>query len=121
MQAFIFINKIKNIIIQILDKLHNNNYAHTDIKPENILIDLPRLESKILYEQIYKQHDILKKNKRYSYIYGFFFPSSNNYMHNHNFVCMTFRFFQLKIINTKFCFYLFTTVAINNSIDTFTN
>jgi len=59
----IFINKIKDIIIDILNILHNNNYAHTDIKPENILIDIPRLESKIIYEQIYTIHDKLKKNK----------------------------------------------------------
>lgn len=58
-----FIDKIKNDIIQILNMLHNNNYAHTDIKPENILINIPRLESKIIYEQICVLHDKLKKNK----------------------------------------------------------
>ena len=58
-----FIDKIKNDIIEILNILHNNNYAHTDIKPENILINKPRLESKIIYEEIYKLHEKLKKNK----------------------------------------------------------
>ena len=48
----LFINKIKNNIINILEHLHNRGYAHTDIKPENILVDIPRLESTIIYERI---------------------------------------------------------------------
>ena len=63
LKYMIFIDKIKNIIEDILVKLHNNRYAHTDIKPENILIDIPKLESKIIYEQIISLHDKLKKTK----------------------------------------------------------
>ena len=63
LKYMIFINKIKNDMLNILNILHNNGYAHTDIKPENILINIPKLESKILYEQIYGLHDKLKKNK----------------------------------------------------------
>jgi serine/threonine protein kinase len=59
----LFINKIKNIIINILDHLHNKGFAHTDIKPENILVDIPRLESTILYERIKSEHNKLKKLK----------------------------------------------------------
>ena len=63
LKYMIFIDKIKNIIEDILIKLHNNGYAHTDIKPENILIDIPKLESKIIHEQIISLHDKLKKQK----------------------------------------------------------
>lgn len=63
LKYMIFIDKIKNIIEDILIKLHNKGYAHTDIKPENILIDIPKLESKIIHEQIISLHDKLKKQK----------------------------------------------------------
>ena len=58
-----FINKIKNDILDILNILHNNGYAHTDIKPKNILINIPKLESKLIYEQILELHEKLKKKK----------------------------------------------------------
>ncbi len=62
-----YINFIYNSIINIsssINILHKNNYAHTDIKPENILIDIPRLESNIILDYIKKAHEkysILKK------------------------------------------------------------
>lgn len=64
-----------NKIILILKLLHNNNYVHTDIKPENILIKKPTLECNIILEHVknkivmlknkYKQnsHHLFKKNK----------------------------------------------------------
>ena len=63
LQYITFINKSKNNLLDILKKLHDTGYAHTDIKPENILIDIPRLESKIIYEQILNTHDKIKKIK----------------------------------------------------------
>lgn len=59
----LFIKKINDIIITILKQLHNKGYAHTDIKPENILIDIPTLESSIIYERIKTEHNKLKKFK----------------------------------------------------------
>lgn len=59
----LFIDKIKNIIINILEQLHNKGYAHTDIKPENILVDIPRLESILIYERIKTEHNKFKKFK----------------------------------------------------------
>lgn len=45
--------------------LHSYNYAHTDIKPENILIDIPNYENKILQKEIKIKHDQFKnKNKK---------------------------------------------------------
>lgn len=63
LKYIIFIEKVKNDMEIILNKIHNNGYAHSDIKPENILIDIPKLESKIIYEQILSLHDKLKKTK----------------------------------------------------------
>jgi serine/threonine protein kinase len=59
----LFINKVKDIIIDILNKLHIKGYAHTDIKPENILTDIPKLETTLLYEQIKLIHNKNKKQK----------------------------------------------------------
>ncbi len=56
-----FINKIKNKLENILIIMHSHNIAHTDIKPENILIDIPRLDTLILIEQI---KDLHNKNKK---------------------------------------------------------
>ena len=62
-----YITFIYNSIISIYSSvniLHKNNYAHTDIKPENILIDIPRLESNIILDKIKQSHEkysILKK------------------------------------------------------------
>lgn len=60
---FIFITKIQSVIINILENLHKNGYAHTDIKPENILITIPRLESTIIHERIKAIHNQFKKQK----------------------------------------------------------
>jgi len=62
-----YINFVYKSIIDLsssINILHKNNYAHTDIKPENILIDIPRLESNIILDHIKKSHEkysILKK------------------------------------------------------------
>jgi serine/threonine protein kinase len=62
-----YINFVYKSIINIsssINVLHKNNYAHTDIKPENILIDIPRLESNIILDKIKQSHEkysILKK------------------------------------------------------------
>jgi serine/threonine-protein kinase SRPK3 len=60
--TFIFESFIS--ISSSINVLHKNNYAHTDIKPENILIDIPRLESNIILNKIKQSHEkytILKK------------------------------------------------------------
>jgi serine/threonine-protein kinase SRPK3 len=60
--TFIFKSIIS--ISSSINILHKNNYAHTDIKPENILIDIPRLESNIILDKIKQSHEkyaILKK------------------------------------------------------------
>ncbi len=62
-----YINFVYKSIINIcssINVLHKNNYAHTDIKPENILIDIPKLENNIILDNIKKSHEkysILKK------------------------------------------------------------
>jgi len=56
-----FINKTKNKLENILNIMHSYNIAHTDIKPENILIDIPRLDTIILIEQIKNLHNNIKK------------------------------------------------------------
>jgi len=59
-----FIYKSFILILSSINILHKNNYAHTDIKPENILIDIPRLESDIILNKIKISHEkyiMLKK------------------------------------------------------------
>jgi serine/threonine-protein kinase SRPK3 len=62
-----YINFVYKSIISIsssINILHKNNYAHTDIKPENILIEIPRLESYLILDKIKQAHEkysILKK------------------------------------------------------------
>lgn len=56
-----FINKTKNKLENILNIMHSHDIAHTDIKPENILIDIPRLDTLILIEQIKNLHNNIKK------------------------------------------------------------
>lgn len=53
--------KLNNIIIN----LHKYNYCHTDIKPENILIDIPVLENNLYLERIKKIHnDFISMKKK---------------------------------------------------------
>jgi len=59
-----FVYNTTKIVINSLNKLHEYNYSHTDIKPENILINIPKLENKIIFEQIKIAHEkniMLKK------------------------------------------------------------
>lgn len=60
-----FVYKSINSISSSINILHKNNYAHTDIKPENILIDIPRLESIIILNKIKQSHEkyTILKNK----------------------------------------------------------
>lgn len=54
---------IKKIMLQcaiILNNLHSNNYVHTDIKPENILIHKPKYEHLLIFELI---NNIIDKKK----------------------------------------------------------
>jgi len=60
-----FLIKSKNTILNSLEVLHNNNYVHSDIKPENILIDIPRLDTLIIFEQIKNKATELKKKVKY--------------------------------------------------------
>lgn len=52
-----FIHKSITNITLIVTKLHEFGYSHTDIKPENILIDIPNYENKILITEIQKIHN----------------------------------------------------------------
>jgi serine/threonine protein kinase len=61
-----FLVKAKNTIIDSLKMLHNNDYVHSDIKPENILLDIPRLDTLIIYEQIKNKANELKKKLKYN-------------------------------------------------------
>jgi serine/threonine protein kinase len=56
-----FIHRTHDKLTNILNIMHSNNIAHTDIKPENILIDIQRLDTLILIEQIKDLHNKLKK------------------------------------------------------------
>ena len=44
-----FLIKSKNTILNSLEVLHNNNYVHSDIKPENILIDITNNQKNHIY------------------------------------------------------------------------
>jgi serine/threonine protein kinase len=55
-----FIYRANKIILTIIDTMHKHNFSHTDIKPENILIDIPKLDSMILYNKIKQVHNDLK-------------------------------------------------------------
>lgn len=60
---FIYNSYLK--LINILQILHMNGYCHTDIKPENILIDLPVLENKLYLNKIKETHiNLIAKNKK---------------------------------------------------------
>jgi serine/threonine-protein kinase SRPK3 len=48
----------------LLNNLHKNGYCHTDIKPENILIDIPVIENHIYLDRIKKIHNDLISNKK---------------------------------------------------------
>lgn len=49
----------------LLNNLHKNGYCHTDIKPENILIDIPVLENNIYLNKITTIHnDLISCNKK---------------------------------------------------------
>lgn len=63
-----YINFVHNTYLKLnnlLNILHKYEYCHTDIKPENILIDIPVLENNLYLNQITKIHNdlILKKKK----------------------------------------------------------
>ncbi len=62
-----YINFLYNGVIDLLktlDILKNNNYSHTDIKPENILISIINYENSLLIKKINYIHMELKnKNK----------------------------------------------------------
>ena len=54
--------KATDSILNIITQLHNNNYVHTDIKPENILIKKPTLECKKILDLIkIKINNIINK------------------------------------------------------------
>ncbi len=55
-----FLYRANKIILSIIDIMHKNNFSHTDIKPENILIDVPKLDSMILYTKVKQKHNDLK-------------------------------------------------------------
>lgn len=60
-----FIIIVKNKLVNILQNMHSHKIAHTDIKPENILIDIPRLDTIILIEKLKDLHkNIQNKNKK---------------------------------------------------------
>lgn len=50
----------------LINNLHRYEYCHTDIKPDNILIDIPILENNICLHKIKEFHNnlILNKNKK---------------------------------------------------------
>ncbi len=56
---FIYDSYIK--VHNLLHNLHEHGYAHTDIKPENILIDIPVLENKLYLDKILNIHSNLEK------------------------------------------------------------
>lgn len=62
-----YVNFIHNTYLKLnnlLSKLHKYEYCHTDIKPENILIDIPVLENNLYLERIKKIHNDLILNKK---------------------------------------------------------
>ena len=63
-----FLVKSKNTLLESLNILHDNNYVHSDIKPENILIDIPRLDTIILFEQIKNKSYELRKLKHSKFL-----------------------------------------------------
>lgn len=63
-----FLVKSKNTLLESLNILHDNNYVHSDIKPENILIDIPRLDTIILFEQIKNKAYELRKLKHSKFL-----------------------------------------------------
>lgn len=58
-----FIYESTKKINETLSILHSYNYVHTDIKPENILIDIPNYENVILQTKIKLIHNDLKNKK----------------------------------------------------------
>lgn len=63
-----FLVKSINTLLESLNILHDNNYVHSDIKPENILIDIPRLDTIILFEQIKNKAYELRKLKHSKFL-----------------------------------------------------
>lgn len=62
-----YVNFIHNTYLKLnnlLNNLHKYEYCHTDIKPENILIDIPVLENNLYIERIKKIHNDLILNKK---------------------------------------------------------
>lgn len=62
-----YVNFIHDSYIKInnlLCNLHKCGYAHTDIKPENILIDIPVLENKLYFAKILNIHNNLEKKSK---------------------------------------------------------
>lgn len=62
-----YVNFIYNSYLKLnnlLNILHKYEYCHTDIKPENILIDIPVLENSLYLNKIINIHNDLIKNKK---------------------------------------------------------
>jgi serine/threonine protein kinase len=60
-----FVYESTKKVNETLSILHSYNYTHTDIKPENILIDIPNYENIILQKEIKLKHDdLINKNKK---------------------------------------------------------
>ena len=57
---FVYDSNIK--LTELIEQLHKNGYCHTDIKPENILIDIPVLENNLYLNKIKKIHSKLLMN-----------------------------------------------------------
>jgi len=80
-----FLYRIITDLTIIITKLHTYEYSHTDIKPENILIDIPNYENKIILETIQKFHsNILKKKGKAKNIINELHKEIKEYINNIN-------------------------------------